>query len=134
MKKIFAVVTALLCFLGCAAFAEEADDLLKKPQDSLTRVIIPEDQHVTNKTASVKLEYTAIADEVHAYYTVLAVSYDSGEAMNTILECLNDFKHQYGYLSYKYLRKDSVKYFKDEKGMKWARHEQYVKFDGKTAF
>lgn len=128
MKKFFAVAAAaLFCFAGTAV-AEDASDLLSAPQDSLTRTITPEDQHVTNKTASVKMEYTPLTDEVIVYYTVLAVSYDQGEAMNSILECLNDFKTQYGYYSYKYLKKDSVKYFKDEKGMKWATHRQWVKF------
>ncbi len=128
MKKLFAIVAATLFCLAGVAVAEDASDLLSAPQDSLTRTIVPEDQHVTNKTASVKIEYTPLTDEVIAYYTVLAVSYDSGEAMNSILECLNDFKGQYGYYSYKYLKKDSVKYFKDDKGMKWATHRQWVKF------
>ncbi len=127
MKRFLAAAVALFCFAGIAV-AEDASDLLSAPQDSLTRTIVPEDQHVTNKTASIKMEYTPLTDEVIAYYTVLAVSYDSGEAMNSILECLNDFKTQYGYYNYKYLRKDSVKYYKDDKGMKWATHRQWVKF------
>jgi len=133
MKKFMAIATIILCFVGgSVAFAEE--DLLKQPQDSLTRTIVPEEQHVSRKTAKVSLDYTPLTDEVVAYYTDLAVSYDRGEAMNSIIECLVDFQKQNGYLSYKYLRSEKVKYFKDDKGLKWARHEQRVKFSGKSAF
>ena len=74
------------------------------------------------------LEYTPITDEVRAYYTVLAVSFDQGEAMNTVLECLRDFQVQNQYLKYKYLRKDSVKYSKDDNNMRWATYSSQVKF------
>lgn len=126
MKKFLALIVSLLCFSG--AFADEVGDLLAPQQDSLTRIITPEDQHVTNKTASVKIEYTPITDEVRIFYTVMAVSFDQGEAMNTILECLRDFQVQNQYLSYKYLRKDQVKYFKDDNNIRWARYETQVKF------
>ncbi len=128
MKKLFAVLAALLC-VSAFAVAEEHDaaDLLKEPQDTKTRTIVPEDQHVTNKTASVSIDYTPAYDEVHIYYKVMAVSFDQGEAMNTILECLKDFQKQNQYYGYTYLRKDSVKYPKDEKNIKWAVYESYVK-------
>ncbi|MBQ0051843.1 MAG: hypothetical protein KBT11_07255 [Treponema sp.] len=128
MKKIFAVLTALLCFAGFA-FADEVSDLLKEPQDSTTRTIVPEEQHTVNKTAKVMIEYTPLVDEVHIYYTCMAVSYDQGEAMNTVMACLNDFKTQNQYYAYKYLRKDSVKYFKDDKNLRWATYSSYVKFN-----
>ena len=127
MKKIFVLIAALICFSGYA-FSDEVSDLLKAPEDTITRTIIPEDQHVTNKTAKVQLEYTALTDEVHIYYTCMAVSYDQGEAMNSILACLQDFQKQNQYFSYKYLKKDSVKYFKDDKNLKWATYSSYVKF------
>lgn len=127
MKKIFALIAALLCFTGYA-FSDEVSDLLKEPEDTMTRTIVPEDQHVTNKTAKVELEYTPLTDEVHIYYTCMAVSYDQGEAMNSVLACLQDFQKQNQYYSYKYLRKDSVKYFKDDKNLKWATYSSYVKF------
>lgn len=127
MKKIFALIAALLCFTGYA-FSDEVSDLLKEPEDTMTRTIVPEDQHVTNKTAKVELEYTPLTDEVHIYYTCMAVSYDQGEAMNSVLACLQDFQKQNQYYSYKYLRKDSVKYFKDDKKLKWATYSSYVKF------
>lgn len=127
MKKFLALIAALMCFAGYA-FSDEVSDLLKEPEDTMTRTIVPEDQHVTNKTAKVQLEYTPYVDEVHIYYTCMAVSYDQGEAMNSVLACLQDFQKQNQYYSYKYLRKDSVKYFKDDKNLKWATYSSYVKF------
>lgn len=127
MKKIFALIAALLCFTGYA-FSDEVSDLLKEPEDTKTRTIVPEDQHVTNKTANVQIEYTPFTDEVHIYYTCMSVSYDQGEAMNSILACLQDFQKENQYYSYKYLRKDSVKYFKDDKNLKWATYSSFVKF------
>ncbi len=127
MKKIFAVIAALMCFSGYA-FSDEVEDLLKQPQDTLTRTITPEEQHVTNKTAKVQIEYTPLTDEVHIYYTCMAVSYDQGEAMNSVLACLQDFQKQNQYYSYKYLKRDSIKYFKDDKNLKWATYSSYVKF------
>ena len=94
----------------------------------MTRTITPEEQHVTNKTAKVQIEYTPLTDEVHIYYTCMAVSYDQGEAMNSVLACLQDFQKQNQYYSYKYLKRDSIKYFKDEKNLKWATYSSYVKF------
>ena len=129
MKKFFAVLTALFCFAGFT-FAEDLEELQKDPNfvDTTTRLVIPEDQHTTNKSASVKIEYTPLTDEVHIYYTCLTVSFDQGEAMNTVLACLQDFQKENQYYGYKYLRKDSVRYAKDDKNMKWATYHSYVKF------
>ena len=130
MKKLFAVITVLFCFVGFN-FAEDLDELQKDPNyvDLSTRAIIPENQHTTNKTASVKIEFTPLTDEAHVYYTCMAVSFDQGEAMNTVLACLQDFQTENQYYGYKYLRADSTKYFKDEKNLKWATYHSYVKFN-----
>ena len=129
MKKIFAIAVALFCFAG-VTFGDDLAELQKDPNavDLTTRTIVPEDQHTTNKTAKVQIEYTPLTDEAHVYYTCMAVSYDQGEAMNTVLACLQDFQKEYQYYSYKYLRKDSVKYFKDN-NIKWATYHSYVKFN-----
>lgn len=127
MKKLFAIIAALFCVMG-VSFADEAADLLKPKEDTLTRIITPADQHTTSKTASVKIEYTPYTDEAKIYYTVISVSYDQGDAMNTCLECLRDFQVQNGYYKYSYQRKDKVRYFKDENNIKWAEHVQWVKF------
>ena len=128
MKKFFAVITAMLCLTG-AVFADEVEDLLKEPVSNEIQTIIPEDQHVTNKTAKVRLEYTPLTHEVRLYYTCAAVQFDQGEAMNTALAVLKDFQEKNQYYSYKYMRRDSVKYYKDEKtGFKWAQYFSYVRF------
>lgn len=128
MKKFFVLAAALMCLSGLA-FADEIDDLLKDPVGNETVRIVPEDQHVTNKTAKVQLEYTPLTDEVRLYYTCHAVAFDQGEAMNTALAVLKDFQEQNNYFSYKYMKRDSVKYYKDEKtGFKWAMYQSYVRF------
>ncbi|MBQ3671417.1 MAG: hypothetical protein II921_08075 [Treponema sp.] len=127
MKKLFAIAAALFCMMG-VSFADEAADLLKPKEDTLTRTIVPADQHVTNKTASVKIEYTPYTDEAIIYYTVMAVSFDQGEAMNTCLECLQDFQVQNGYYKYTFLRKDKSSIYKDENNIKWALYREFVKF------
>ncbi len=129
MKKLFALAAALFCITGFV-FADEIDDLIKEPKDpTIVETIVPEDQHVTNKTAKVYLEHTPLTGEVRLYYTCHAVAFDQGEAMNTALAVLKDFQEQNGYYHYKYMKRDSVKYYKDEKtGFKWAQYFSYVKF------
>ena len=129
MKKIFAVVEAVFCFYA-VAFADEIDDLLKPQPDNGIETIIPEDQHVTNKTARVELQYTPLTDEVRLFYTCHAVAFDQGEAMNTALAVLKDFQDQHDeYYGYKYMKRDSVKCYNDEKtGFKWATYQSYVRF------
>lgn len=128
MKKLIVMLSALFCLSG-VVFADEVEDLLKEPVGNEIEVIIPEDQHVTNKTAKVRLEYTPLTDEVRLFYSCHAVSFDQGEAMNTAIAVLQDFQKKYNYYSYKYLRRDSVKYYKDEEtGFKWALYQSCVKF------
>ena len=133
MKKFFAV---LLIALGITvgAVAQEGEDLVAKPVDTSTQKIVPEEQHVVKKTASVTIYYTPMTDEVIIYYVDLKVSFDQGDAMNTILACLKDFQAQQGYLSYKFLSKDKVRYYKDDNKMTWARYESRVHFGQKSAF
>ncbi len=129
MKKIFAFVAAVFC-LSAVAFADDIDDLLKPEPSNITETIIPEDQHVTNKTAKVELQYTPLTDEVRLFYTCHAVAFDQSEAATTARDVLKDFEEQHSeYYGYKYLKRDSVKYYKDEKtGFKWAMYQSYVKF------
>lgn len=119
----------LFAFVGFT-FADELEELQNNPNDVdlSVRVFAPENQHTTNKTASVQIAYTPLTDEVHIYYTCFSVSFDQGEAMNTILACLQDFQNENQYYSYKYLSKDQTKYFKDDKNMKWAQYHSHVKF------
>jgi len=130
MKKLIAVLAALFCFAGVTFAQEGFGELFNNDDqaDKKTQLITPEEQHTTNKTASVKIEYTPYTDEAHVYYTCVAVTFDQGEAMNTVMAVLEDFKKENQYYNYRYLRKDSVKYFKDDKNMKWATYHSYVQF------
>jgi hypothetical protein len=96
--------------------------------DKTMRVIVPENQHTTDKTASVKIEYTPMYDEVRIYYTSMYVTYDKGEAMNTVLACLEDFMKENQYYHYTYLARDREKYFKNDRGYSMAQYMSYVKF------
>ena len=128
MKKIFAIIAALFCVSGLL-YSSEADELNDKKPDNRTITIIPQDQHQDGvKSAKVTMEYTPSTYEVHIYYECLAVSYDQGAAMDTIRECLKDFQLDNGFESYYYMRKDSVKYYNDEKKLKWAKYHSYVAF------
>ncbi len=134
MKKILAITMALFCAAGMV-FADEVDEYLKQQEaNNKTITIVPKDQHQDGvKTAKVQLEYTPSTHEVHIYYDCLAVSYDQGSAMNTILECLKDFQDQnLQYESYRYMRKDSVKYYNDDRKLKWARYHSWVEFKPRT--
>ncbi len=128
MKKFIAIFVALFCFAGLS-FADEIDDLTKDKTDLMkTQRISPEDQHTTNRTAKVYIDYTPLTDEAHLYYECMAVSFDQGDAQDTAIACLQDFQKQYQYFNYKQLRKPDIKYFKDDKNIKWARYHTYVQF------
>lgn len=132
MKRKYIILTAVLACLSGLVFAQNVDEYLpKKEPDYTVETIVPEDQHVgSNKTAKVELQYTPGTDEVRLFYTCHAVAFDQGEAMNTAIEVLNDFQKQHEeYYGYKYLKRDTVKYYKDEKtGYKWAMYQSFVKF------
>lgn len=154
MKKTVAILTCLL-FAAGITFAQDAaantpansaantsaassdKSVPSTPEESLnnkgfdektTRVIVPENQHTTDKTASVKIEYTPMYDEVRVYYTCMYVTYDKGEAMNTVIACLEDFMKENQYYHYTYLARDREKYFKNDRGYSMAQYMSYVKF------
>ncbi len=135
MKKIVTLFT-VLTLISAAIFAQPIGD---NPDDPFERdrfeqgkvttvVIVPEDQHCTDKNASVKIEYSPIYDEVRIYYETLYVTYDEGEAMNTVMAVLQDFQKEKKYYSYKYLKDSKEKYFKDERGQRRAEYSAYLKF------
>jgi hypothetical protein len=154
MKKTIAILTCLLFAAGMifaqdAAAPAAADSTTgntapaaadkaspSTPEESLnnkgfdektTRVIVPENQHTTDKTASVKIEYTPMYDEVRIYYTCMYVTYDKGEAMNTIIECLEDFMKENQYYHYTYMARDRERYFKNDRGYSMAQYMSYIK-------
>lgn len=125
MKKFLVVLAVAM--LSAFAFAQDDGAL-----DMSVQTIIPEDQHVQNKTAQIRIEYIEGLDEVRIYYTCLEVSFKEDEAREAIRQCLNDFRIQKGYLSYEYLKKDRTSYKKDERGLKRATYMSQVKFLDRT--
>jgi hypothetical protein len=98
MKKIF-LLTAAMMFSACL-FAQgitgrgASDDITDaetfEAEKTKTEIIIPKDFHSKDTSASVKIEYSPMYDEVRIYYECMYVTYDRGEAMNTVLEVLAD--------------------------------------------
>lgn len=134
MKKILLVLVAFMSVsFGMFAQGVSGNDSAYDPEtfeeEKLkTEIIIPKDQHLSDSTGSVKIEYMPMYDEVRIYYECMYVSYDRGQAMNTVLECLADFQTEHKYIAYRYLRDDREKYFKDDRNRRKAQYISYVKF------
>ena len=136
MKKIFTIAAAIM--LGACLFAQgitgrgATDDYVDsetfEAEKTKTEVIIPKDFHARDTTASIKIEYSPMYDEVRIYYECMYVTYDRGDAMNAVLECLEDFRVEHKYNLYRYLKDDKEKFFKDDKGRRKAQYNSYVKF------
>jgi len=134
MKKIILALILSITF-GFGVFAQGVsgtnipyDAETFESEKTKTEIIIPEEQHIVDQTASVKIEYMPMYDEARIYYECMYVTYDRGEAMNTVLECLADFQIEHKYSGYKYLRDDKEKYFKDDRNRRKAQYISYVKF------
>lgn len=134
MKKILISLTVALA-VCLALFAQEIPQSDAKPsteefdtQSTKTEVIIPKEMHLSNETGTVRIEYQPIYDQVRIYYECMYVTYDRGEAMNTVLECLADFQKDHKYFSYRYLSNDRERFYKDDKGRRKAQYISYVKF------
>ena len=54
------------------------------------------------------------------------VTYDAGEAMNSIQACLKDFIKEHQYFNYKYMERDRERYFKSERGFNMAQYVSHV--------
>lgn len=136
MKKIF-LLTAAMMFSACL-FAQgitgrgASDDITDaetfEAEKTKTEIIVPKDFHSKDTSASVKIEYSPMYDEVRIYYECMYVTYDRGEAMNAVLECLDDFRIEHKYNVYRYLKDDKEKFFKDDRGRRKAQYNSYVKF------
>ena len=134
MKKHLLSIS-FLAVICLALFAQEipGGDNTKteeemETQKLVTEVIIPKDQHLYDETASVKIEYMPLYDEVRIYYECMYVTYDRGEAMNTVIECLADFQKEHKYFDYRYLSNDRERFFKDDNGRRKAMFISHVKF------
>ena len=141
MKKILALFAVFAVLMG-SVFAETIGD---NPDDPFERERFEKEKLTTqtitidlasvglkdseiDKNASVKIEYQPMHDEARIYYETLYVTYDLGEAMNTVMAVLLDFQKEHKYYSYRYLKDDKEKYFKDERGQRKAQYSSYVKF------
>ncbi len=133
MKKI-ALILACLSIFSVSLFAQSSDSEYFSEDEKYdlekvkTVIVIPDEQHCTDRNASVKIEYSPMYDEVRIYYETLYVTYDRGEAMNTVLACLQDFQKNYKYYSYRYLKDDKERFFKDDRGQRKAQYFSYLKF------
>lgn len=137
MKKLLVIMICFLTF-GAAMFAQgitgRTDPYNDTPaevfedQKLITRTITPKEQHLYCDSGSVKIEYQPMYDEIRIYYECLYVQYDRGQAMNTVLECLADFQEDNHYKSYRYLKDDKERFFKDDRGRRRAQYISVVKF------
>ena len=137
MKKIVLMISAILLLGTClvaqgitgrGSNEDYGDAEVFEANKTKTEVIIPKETHSSDTTASIRIEYQPIHDEVRIYYECMNVTYDRGEAMNAVLECLDDFRVEHKYNVYRYLKDDKEKFFKDDRGRRKAQYNSYVKF------
>jgi len=134
MKKLISIL-ALFAVLVGSIFAETVGDNPEDPfererferEKLTTQIIVPEDQHCTDKNATIKIEYMPMHDELRIYYDTLYVTFDQGEAMNTIMACLEDFTKQNKYYSYKYMEQAKTKPYKGERKQHKVVYSAHVK-------
>ena len=132
MKKALLVLLAVLLLAG-SVFAQSTASALPDEEikvDLTKKVITPSDQHLMpeDKTGKVVIEYTPMVDEVRITYTCMYNLYEPGNAMNAIMGCLEDFTKENKYYHYKYMERDREKYYKDNRGIRWAQYISHVKF------
>ncbi|MCR5401040.1 MAG: hypothetical protein K6E78_05525 [Treponema sp.] len=132
MKKTFAIFASLFLLAG-SVFAQSTASALPDEEikvDLTKKVITPSDQHLMpeDKTGKVVIEYTPMVDEVRITYTCMYNLYEPGNAMNAIMGCLEDFTKENKYYHYKYMERDREKYYKDNRGIRWAQYISHVKF------
>ncbi len=131
MKKTFAILATLLLFTG-VAFAQSSVSALPNDDskvDLSKKIITPADQHLMpgDKTGKIVIEYIPMVDEVRITYTCMYNLYEPGNAMNSIMGCLEDFTKENKYYHYRYMENDRERYFKDERGIRWAQYISHVK-------
>lgn len=134
MKKILTLLTVFAVLMG-SVFAETIGDNPDDPferdrfekEKLSTQVIVPENQHCTDKNASVKIEYMPMHDELRIYYDTLFVTFDTGEAMNTVMACLQDFIKEKKYFNYKYMEQDKTKPYKGDRDQRRVVYSSHIK-------
>ncbi|MCQ2591194.1 MAG: hypothetical protein MJ188_00290 [Treponema sp.] len=135
MRKSSPLLFLLLFSFGTALFAQEAGSIRTSSnideagtQAINAEIIIPEDQHLFDMSANVKIEYSSSNDEARIFYECLYITYDRGDAMSTTVQCLADFQDEKNYYGYKYLSNNKETFFKDSKGHRYVQYISYVKF------
>lgn len=101
---------------------EQVKEICKKNTDN------PQANEGFDETCTIKIEYQPVFDEVRIYYECMYITYDQGEAMNTVIACLENFQKEHKYFRYRYLKDDRERFFKDETGKRKAQYISTVKF------
>ena len=134
MKKIILAILISIT-IGFGVFAQGVsgtnsdiyDAETFEAEKTTTQIIIPSEQHTVDQTATVKIEYMPMYDEARIYYETLYVTFDKGEAMNTVMACMQKFVKDNKYYNYKYMQDDRVKYFRDDRGQRRAMYSSHIK-------
>lgn len=141
MKKILVVLAGLTLFAGslvaqakntdkewsAPTAVREIDDDQFEEEKTKTLLVIPKDFHSEDKNATVKIEFNPLYDEVRIYYETLYVTYDKGQAMNSVMGVMEDFMAENQYFHYSYLKKDREHSFKDDRGQRRTEYSSYIK-------
>ena len=154
MKKIVAIMTFMCCML-ISVFAQETEGKIPSAEVPFDNAYFEENKTKTetytytteqvkeicnkntnnpqanegfDETCSIKIEYQPVFDVVRIYYECMYITYDQGEAMNTILACLEDFQKDHKYFRYRYIKEDRERFFKDDRGKRKAQYISTVKF------
>ena len=134
MKKFLSIFTIFAVLMG-SVFAETVGDNPDDPfererferEKLTTQIIIPENQHCTDKNATVKIEYQPMHDELRIYYETLYVTFDEGEAMNTVMAVLQDFVKEKKYYNYRYMESDKTKSYIDDRKQRKTIRSSHIK-------
>lgn len=140
MKKILTLLAVFAVLMG-SVFAETIGDNPEDPfererfeREKLTTETIMMDLTTVglkdtelDKNATVRIEYQPMHDELRIYYETLFITFDKGEAMNTVKACLEKFVKDYKYYNYRYMGKDGTKSIKDDRGQRKTIYSSHVK-------
>ncbi len=99
----------------------ETDSVMIQVEDNYA------DLHPKASSVDITLEWFPLTNEVRFTYTCNNSSYDKGEAMNVSIAVFEDFSAANKYKHYRYVEKDSEKFFKDS-GLRRASYTSKVIF------
>ena len=144
MKKIltlFAVFSVLMCSVFAETVGDNPDDPFERDKwekeklttqvfnialkDSYEELGLKESE--IDKNATIKAEYMPMHDEIRIYYDTLYVTFDKGEAMNAVMAYVQKFVKDNKYYQYKYMEKDKVKPYKDDRKQRKAMYSSHIK-------